>query len=79
MIPFRVGFDSYCLHPLELSATKVLEWTSARNGEGVQFSEGVQAGGVRADEGFLRELADTASAHVAGTERRTPTEMVVPN
>jgi hypothetical protein len=61
MIPFRVGIDSYCLHPLELSATEVLEWTSARNGEGVQFSEGVQAGGEEADLTFLRQLvADRA-------------------
>jgi len=55
----RVGIDSYCLNPLSLSACEILEWTAARGGEGVQFSEGNQAAEDTADPVFLREVADT--------------------
>jgi sugar phosphate isomerase/epimerase len=60
MKTFRVGIDSYCLHPLKLPPDGVLEWVAKRGGEGVQFSEGNLAAGEVADEGFLRELADIA-------------------
>jgi sugar phosphate isomerase/epimerase len=60
MRSFRVGIDSYCLNPLNLSACEILEWAAARGGEGVQFSEGNEAAGDTADAVFLRELADTS-------------------
>ena len=56
----RVGIDSYCLHPLELSPFDLLEWVAERGGEGLQFSEGNQAFGGNVDEGLLREFADEA-------------------
>ena len=60
MTCFRVGIDSYCLHPLALSPDAMLQWVSERGGEGVQFSEGDLAFEGKTDEGLLRELAETA-------------------
>jgi sugar phosphate isomerase/epimerase len=63
MNPFRVGIDSYCLHPLRLSPLEMLEWVADRGGEGVQFSEGLLAADNDTDEGFLRELGETARSN----------------
>ena len=60
MRSFRVGIDSYCLSPLELSPFGVLEWASAHGAEGVQFSELHMPPGRDVDGAFLAELAAEA-------------------
>ncbi len=60
MAPFRVGVDSYCLHPLRMDPFSLLEWVGEAGGEGVQFSEVHLPPGREADEGFLLELAQDA-------------------
>ncbi len=61
MARFRVGIDSYCLHPLKLPPGDLLGWVAARGGEGVQFSEVHLPPGRAMDEVFLRELAADAA------------------
>ena len=60
MTAFRVGIDSYCLHPLKLPPGELLAWVAERGGEGVQFSEVHLPSGRSMDEVFLRELAADA-------------------
>jgi len=60
MTAFRVGIDSYCLHPLKLPPGELLAWVAERGGEGVQFSEVHLPVGRAMDEVFLRELAADA-------------------
>lgn len=56
MAAFRVGIDSYCLHPLALPPSAVLEWAERHDGEGVQFSEINLPAGRTPDADFLRDL-----------------------
>lgn len=60
MTAFRVGIDSYSLHPLKLSPGELIAWVAARGGEGVQFSEVHLPAGQALDEVFLHELAADA-------------------
>ena len=39
MRSFKVGIDSYCLKPLDLSPFELLEWAMINEADGVQFSE----------------------------------------
>jgi sugar phosphate isomerase/epimerase len=56
MAAFRVGIDSYCLHPLALPPSDVLEWAKRHGGEGVQFSEVNLPVGRTPDAEFLSDL-----------------------
>jgi sugar phosphate isomerase/epimerase len=58
--PFKVGVDSYSLHPLRLTPFELLDWVKANGGDGVQFSEGRIPPGRRQDRIFLRDLAQYA-------------------
>jgi sugar phosphate isomerase/epimerase len=60
MQPFRVGIDSYSLHPLHLSPFEVLNWVKAHNGDGVQFTEVHPGEQQKLDAAYLRELARSA-------------------
>lgn len=56
MAAFRVGIDSYCLHPLALPPSDVLEWAERHGGEGVQFSGINLPAGRTPDAEFLADL-----------------------
>ncbi len=58
--PFKVGVDSYSLHPLKLTPFEVLDWVKANGGDGVQFSEVNLPHRRRIDRPFLRDLAQYA-------------------
>ena len=51
---FKVGVDSYSLHPLELTTFELLDWALINDAQGIQFSE---TPAEADDPGFLRELA----------------------
>ena len=51
---FKVGVDSYSLHPLELTPFELLDWALINDAQGIQFSE---TPAEADDPGFLRELA----------------------
>jgi len=53
-VSFKVGVDSYSLHPLELTPFELLDWALINDAQGVQFSE---TPAEADDPGFLRELA----------------------
>ena len=60
MATFRVGIDSYCLNPLELSPLEVLEWADKNGADGVQFSELRLPPEQSLDDGLLDEIAQLA-------------------
>jgi sugar phosphate isomerase/epimerase len=62
MIPasFRVGVDSYSLHPLKMTPFELMDWVRANGGDGVQFSEVNLPPRRRLDRAFLRDLAQYA-------------------
>jgi sugar phosphate isomerase/epimerase len=57
--PFKVGVDSYSLHPLILTPFEILDWVKANGGEGVQFSE-INLPPRRLDKPFLQDLSQYA-------------------
>ncbi|MGB7295843.1 MAG: TIM barrel protein [Candidatus Aminicenantales bacterium] len=57
---FKVGVDSYSLHPLRLTPFELMDWVQAHGGEGVQFSEVNLPPRRRLDKAFLRDLAQYA-------------------
>jgi sugar phosphate isomerase/epimerase len=58
--PFKIGVDSYSLHPLKLSPFELLDWVKANGGDGVQFSEINLPPRRRLDRPFLRDLSQYA-------------------
>ncbi len=57
MKPWKVGIDSYCLKPLNLTPFEVLDWAVMNGADGVQFSEGgLPPASELADRAFLHEL-----------------------
>jgi sugar phosphate isomerase/epimerase len=58
--PFKIGVDSYSLHPLKLTPFKLLDWVEANGGDGVQFSEINLPPRRRLDRPFLRDLSQYA-------------------
>ncbi len=57
---FRVGIDSYSLHPLRLTPFELMDWVKANGGDGVQFSEVNLPPGRRMDRAFLRDVSQYA-------------------
>lgn len=60
MREFRVGIDSYGLHPLHLSPFQMMDWAKSHGAEGVHFSEGGGCDPQCEDNGFLREISQYA-------------------
>ena len=56
-----VGIDNYCLHPLQLEPTEILEWAEASGAEGVQFSGLNPEVAEKVDGAYLRDLSSYAS------------------
>lgn len=54
---FRVGMDSYGLHPLGLDPLQTLRWAKDHGAEGVQFSSLESRFQTIADRAYLRDLA----------------------
>jgi sugar phosphate isomerase/epimerase len=54
---FRVGMDSYGLHPLGLDPLQTLRWAKGHGAEGVQFSGLESRFQTIADRAYLRDLA----------------------
>ncbi len=59
-VPFKIGVDSYSLHPLKLTPFELLDWVKANGGDGVQFSEIILPPRRRLDKPFLRDLSQYA-------------------
>lgn len=57
----RIGIDSYCLQPLQLTPLGTLQWAKENGAQGVQFS-GLREGEIcLADKAYLRDMARFAS------------------
>jgi sugar phosphate isomerase/epimerase len=60
MKPFKVGIDSYCLKPLDLSPFELLEWAIINEADGVQFSETNLPPSRAPDKALLEDLRSYA-------------------
>ncbi len=60
MIRMLVGFDNYCLYPLQLSPLDVLKWAKVNGADGVQFSGLHPEESKKIDVAYLEDCASYA-------------------